>query len=139
MVDFHRETLPTFRCRAWGPGYGSDPGPLTAQWLINCVGVYGLTQITVDADWDVTLSPTFLTTLDTTLDMNSVSFPAGTAFAYLDFDPYLAYNQIYMSIIEGAENVSFPTCGTRSDLGGSVYLPGRMLKIGTVADDGTAT
>lgn len=137
LVDFHFSTLPTYRARVWG--YWGDYGSLDGTWAIAVCGRSGVTYQYVTAPYTVGADPYYEATCDSTLDLNSLTYPDGTSHIYVGFDPYLDVGSIHMSCIEGEDNVSFPSCGTRSDIGGSVYVPGRMIRVGTVADDGAAT
>lgn len=139
LVDLHFGTLPTYRARVWG--YAPDSTPFDGGWGVLSLGRYGAAASWqyVAAPYTVAGGPPYEATCDSTLDLNSLTYPAGTSHLYVGFDPVLAFSSIHLSCIEGPDNLSFPAAGTRSDLGGSVYIPGRMIRVGTVADDGTAT
>lgn len=138
LVDMHFETLPTYRARVWG--YGPDATPFEGSWGVLAMGRYGLaTPQYIAAPYTVAGAPPYEATCDSTLDLNSLTYPDGTSHLYVGFDPLIDLASVHLSCIEGADNVSFPACGTRSDVGGSIYVPGRMIRVGTVADDGTAT
>lgn len=139
LVDLHFGTLPTYRARVWG--YAPDANPVDGGWGVLSLGRYGAA-----ASWQYVAAPytvaggsPYEATCDSILDLNTLTYPAGTSHLYVGFAPVLDLASIHLSCIEGPDNVTFPAAGTRSDLGGSVYIPGRMIRVGTVADDGTAT
>jgi hypothetical protein len=137
LVDLHYSTLPTYTARVWG--YWGDYGPLEGAWIVVACGRSGASFQFISAPYVVGSDPYYEATCNSALDLNSLTYPDGTSHLFVGFDPYLSTDAIHMSCVEGADNTSFPSGGTRSDIGGSVYVPGRMIRVGTVADDGTAT
>ena len=137
IITWHHANRPTLRILGWSKEslpYGTPEG----TWSLIHFGIYGVQY--EDINFSATVAATGLDwrllSFDDSLDFNAHPPPDGTTCTKV----YCAiYGEEGVSVLEGPEAVAFADGGTRSGLGGSVYIPGRVMKIGNITDAGVAT